>query len=98
MAYNVTAEWRKGNKNDTPGALSHNPVLDPQTQDMLAEYDICSQPEMSIREISIIANDGHDSPQLQDLRRHVENDEEYKHLRDTILSGFPDIIASCQNH
>ena len=95
MAYNFTAEWRKSNQNETPDALSQNPVLDPQPQDMLAEYDICSQPEMSIREIRIITNDGHDSLHLQDLRRHAENDEEYKQLCDTIFSGFPD---SCQNH
>ena len=90
MAYNFTAEWRKGSQNDAPDALSRNPVSDPQPQDMLAEHDICNQPEMSIREIRVITNDGHDSPHLQDLRRGAENDEEYQQLLSTILSGFPD--------
>ena len=57
---------------------------------MLAEHDICNQPEMSIREIRVIANNGHDSPLLQDLRRCTANDEEYQHLLSFILSGFPD--------
>ena len=78
MAYNFTAEWRKGSQNDAPDALSRNPVSDPQPQDMLAEHDICNQPEMSIREIRVITNDGHDSPHLQDLRWGAENDEEYQ--------------------
>ena len=39
MAYNVTAEWRKGSQNDAPDALPCNPVQDPQPQDMLAEYN-----------------------------------------------------------
>jgi len=90
MAYNFTTEWRKGNHNDAPDALSHHPVSDAEPQDMLAEYDMYSQPELSIREIRIVTNDGHDSLHLQDLRRHAADDEEYQQLLSTILTGFPD--------
>ena len=55
MAYNFTAEWRKGSQNNAPDALSKT-VPDLQPQDMLAEYDISNQADMSIREIRIIAN------------------------------------------
>ena len=90
MAYNLTAEWRKGSHNDAPDALSRHPVSDAQLQDMLAEHDMHSQPELSIMEIRIVTNDGHDSPHLQDLRRHAADDEEYQQLLSTILTGFLD--------
>jgi len=51
---------------------------------------ISNQPGMSIREIRIVTNDGHDIPYIQDLRRSAANDEEYQQLLSTILSGFPD--------
>ena len=90
MAYNFTAEWRKGKDNDAPDALSRNSVLDPQPQDTLAEFDACSNPEMSIAELRAIANDGQESVRLQDLRRHADHDQEYQKLRSLILNGFPD--------
>lgn len=40
MANNFTAEWLKGKKDDTPDALSRNPVSDPQPHEMLAKYNI----------------------------------------------------------
>jgi len=67
LEYNFTAEWRKSSQNYAPYALSHNPVLDPQLQDMLAEHNTYNQPWMSIREIRILTNDGCDNPHLQDL-------------------------------
>jgi len=90
IAYNFTAEWQKSSQNDAPDALSGNPVSDPQPQDMLAKHDIYNQPGISIREIKIDTDDGHDSPHLWDLRRCAANDEEYQQLLNTILSGFPD--------
>ena len=90
MAYNFTAEWRKGSQNDAPDALSRNPVSDPLPQDMHAEYDVTNQPEMSIQEIRTISNDGQESPHVKDLRAHAEKDEEYQQLRNTITSGFPE--------
>jgi len=44
-----TAKWCKGSQNDVPDALSCNP------QDMHAEYDATSQPEMSIQPSLIMA-------------------------------------------
>ena len=61
MAYNFTAEWRKGIENDAPDALSRNPVLDPQPQDTLAECDLGSSPEMFIAELRAIVSNGQES-------------------------------------
>jgi len=87
IAYNFTAEWRKGSQNDSPDVLSRNPVLD--LRRAYAEHDIYNQLEMSIRENRIITNDGHDSSHLQDLHSCAANDEEYQQLLSMILSGFP---------
>ena len=98
MAYNFTAEWRKGSQNDAPDALSRNPVSDPQPQDMLAEHDICNQPEMSIREIRVITNDGHDSPHLQDLRRALKTMKSTSNYSAQSSVDSLIIAASCQTH
>ena len=90
MAYNFTAEWIKGKRNDAPDALSRNPVSDPQKHEMLAEYDVHNDPEMSITELRAISNEGQESARLQDLRRHADDDQEYQLLRDLIFKGFPD--------
>ena len=39
MAYNFTAEWIKGNKNDAPDVLSYNPLLDPEKDDTFAKIN-----------------------------------------------------------
>ena len=44
MAYNFTAEWINGKKNDAPNALSCNPLLDPEKADTLAEIDTNGHP------------------------------------------------------
>ena len=44
MAYNFTAEWIKGKKNDTSDVLSRNPLLDPEKADTLAEIDTNGHP------------------------------------------------------
>ena len=49
MAYNFTAQWLKGSKNDAPDALSYHPVSDPQTHEALAKLDIHDNPDISIR-------------------------------------------------
>ena len=90
MAYNFTAEWRKGKENNAPDALSSNPILDPQPQDTVAECDAGSNPEMSIAELRAIASNGQESVRLQDLRRYAANDEEYQQIKSLILNGFPD--------
>lgn len=90
MAYNFTAEWRKGKENDAPDALSRNPVFDPQPHDTLAEFDTGNNPEMSIAELRAIANNSQENIQLQDLRRCAEHDHEYQKLKSVILDGFPD--------
>lgn len=47
MAYNFTAEWLKGTKNDVPDALSRNPVSDPQPHELLGELNLDNNSEMS---------------------------------------------------
>lgn len=89
MAYNYTAQWLKGSKNDAPDALSRHPLHDPQTADALAELDINDNPEMSLTEIRAISNNHHESLRLQELRKHAEQDEQYQSLRQFILDGFP---------
>ena len=51
MAYNFTAEWIKGKKDDAPDAFSRNPLLDPEKADTLAEIDTNGHPEMTLNEI-----------------------------------------------
>ena len=80
MAYNFTAQWLKGSKNDAPDALSRHPVHDPQTSEMLAELDIHDNPEMSFTEIRAIINTHPESLRLQKLREEAERDEEYQLL------------------
>ena len=70
----------QGTKNDAPDALSRNPTSDPQPEDILAEYDHNNDREMSIT-LRILANDGHESIRLQDLRRHAESDPAYQQLQ-----------------
>ena len=84
MGYNFTATWVKGKMNDV---LSRSPLLDPQTQEALAEYDEGSNPAMSIHEIRTVATE---SPRVLDLCKQANGDEEYKLLRDTIFNGFPE--------
>ena len=89
MAYNFTAEWQKGKKNGAPDALSRNPVCDPQPHEALAEYSSRNVPELSIAKIRIIANSGHESVRLEDVRRCAQQDYEYQQLQQYILQGFP---------
>ena len=86
MAYNFTAEWLKGTENDTPDALSRNPVSDPELHELLAELDVDNNPDMSLVEVRSITNE---SLRLQQLHEHSEQDPEYQQLKNFILNGFP---------
>ena len=90
MAYNFTAEWVKGSKNDAPDALSRNPVCDPEPMDTLAELDTNDHTAMSLAEIRALHAQTPESLRLQDLRRHAGEDMEYQQLRTFIINGFPD--------
>ena len=57
MAYNSTAKWIKGKKNDAPDALSCNPASDPENGDTLAELDTNDHPDMSFAEIRTLHGD-----------------------------------------
>ena len=57
MAYNFTAEWIKGKKNDAPDALSHNPVTDPENTNTFAELNTNGHPDMSFAKIRILHGD-----------------------------------------
>ena len=89
MAYNFTAQWLKGSKNDAPDALSRHPVSDPQTHEALAELNIHDNPDISLSEIRVISDQSNESLRLQELRTYSEQDEEYQLLRKFILNGFP---------
>ena len=77
MAYNFTAQWLKGSKNDAPDALSRHPVSDPQTYEALAELDIHDNPDISLSEIRVISDQSNKSLRLQELCTYSEQDEEY---------------------
>jgi len=51
MAYNFTAKWLKGSLNNTPDALSRNPVSDLQPHEMLAKQGLNNNQEVTIAEI-----------------------------------------------
>ena len=89
MVYNFTAQWVKGCKNDAPDALSRNPVLHPQTEDTLAEYDPQNHPEMSTMEVRAISNANPPATRLQDLRYHAAQNPEYQLFQKLVLNGFP---------
>ena len=57
MAINFTAKWCKGTTNHAPNALSHSPVGEPQIEEMLAEQDEDSKPEMFILQLRAISNE-----------------------------------------
>ena len=65
MAYNFTAEWIKGKKNDAPNALSLNPLLDPEKADTLAEIDTNGHPEITLTEIRTLHGGTTESLRLQ---------------------------------
>ena len=54
MAYNYTAQWHKGSKNDASDTLLHHPRHDPEITDALAELDMNDDPEMSVAEIRAV--------------------------------------------
>ena len=57
MAYNFTTNWIKGKKNDAPDVLSHNPILDPEKADTLAEINTNGHMEMTLTDIRILHGD-----------------------------------------
>ena len=89
MAYNYTAQWLKGSKNDAPDALSRHPLHDPEVTDALAELDTNDDPEMSLTEIRAVGDQHHESLRLQEIHKHAEQDEQYQLLQNFILKGFP---------
>ena len=78
MAYNFTAQWVKGNKNDAPDTLSRNPVSDPEPADNLAELDSDDLSKMSFAELRALHDASAESIHLQDLWQHVQQDFEYQ--------------------
>ena len=89
MAYNYTAQWLKGSKNDAPDALSRHPLHDPEVTDALAELDTNDDPEMSLTEIRAVGDQHHESLRLQEIHKHAAQDEQYQLLQNFILKGFP---------
>ena len=70
MAYNLTAQWLKGDSNNAPDALSRHPVWNPQPADNLAERDVHNNLEMSFTELRAIRethNEDSEGLRLQEL-------------------------------
>ena len=67
MAYNFTAEWIKGRKNDAADALLCNSVSDPENGDTLAELDTNGHPDMLFDETRTLHGDTTERFHLQDL-------------------------------
>jgi len=80
MAYNFTAEWVKGTKNDAPDILSRNPVKDPSPDNSLAELDTLDQPDLSITEIRTLTSSESLPYHLDDLKKSSQEDTECKQL------------------
>ena len=100
MGYNFTTQWLKGSKNEAADALSRHPYHPPNQGDDLAEYEIDTSGGVvvktqapSIAELRASALT-HENLQLQELRRHANDDAVYRALKDTILSGFPNQKSS----
>ena len=89
MGYNFTAEWRKGKLNNAPDALSRYPVSVPSLQDMHAECDVRSNPEPSIAELRVAANEGKENVHMKEVRRYAERDPVYQVVKKMVLKGFP---------
>ena len=92
MAYNFTAEWVKGTKNDTPDTLSRNPVTDPSPDNNLAKLDTFSQPDLSITEIRTFTSTEPLPYCLDGLKKSAQEDTECKQLQ-YFLHGF----LNCRN-
>ena len=90
MGYNFTVKWVKGTLNNAPDALSRNPISDPQLSEMLAERDTDNNPENTLLEVRVIANEYHENVQLQELRKQAQKDHKYQQLQSYILNGFPE--------
>ena len=98
MAFNFTAEWCKGTKNQAPDALSRNPVGEHTPTEALAEQDDDNRPELSISEIRAVWDEGkQESARMQNLRTYAEQDMEYQQLKEVILKGFPDHKKALQD-
>ena len=89
MAYQFTAQWVKGCKNDAPDAISHNLVCQPRQEDTLAEHDPQNHPEMSTLEIRAITSTSPPALRINNLRYYAAQDADYQRLKKIILEGFP---------
>ena len=91
MAYHFTAHWTKGSNHNAPGALSRNPVSDPQSENTLAGYDNQNKLAMSTTEIRVITTlESPTSARLEELQQQAAQDPEYQQLLSVIFNGFPD--------
>ena len=98
MAFNFTAQWVEGNHNNRPDALSWNPIVNPTNEDMLVEYDIHNQQDMSTAEVRTISDTNFGNMHLKDLKYHVDQDQEYEQLKQLILQGSQNTRASSVSH
>ena len=90
MAFNYTAMWCKGSINKAPDALSRSPTLEPQQVDMLAKKDENNMSDLSISELRATHVQQRDEGiQLQELCKHVNEDEEYLLLKKFGISKPP---------
>ena len=76
MGYAFTASWLRGILNNTPDALSRNPMADPQPEHTLAESGIDDIAAMSTAEIRAITCT-EESLRIAELRKAATSDPEY---------------------
>ena len=79
----------KGIKNDASDALSHHPVHDLETTEVIAALNIQGNPDISMSEMRAINNQHNESLHLQELCKHARQDKQYQLLQKFILNGFP---------
>ena len=100
MAYNFTAQWLKGAKNEAADALSRYPHSPLVTGDDLAEYEVdigddlektSCQAALSIAQLRDYTSSPSEQENLhlQELREHAAKDQLYQDLKKVITSGFP---------
>ena len=103
MGYKFTAQWLKGANNEAADALSRHPYQQPADGDDLAEHEIDTHhsqaavygaPSIAQLRSSTLPPSEEENLQLQELRQHADQDQDYEALKSVITEGFPNQKSS----
>ena len=103
MGYKFTAQWLKGASNEAADALSRHPYQQPADGDDLAEHEIDTHhsqaavyraPSVAQLRSSTLPPSEEENLQLQELRQHADQDQDYEALKSVITEGFPNQKSS----